>query len=157
MNNINISDKEFLQLKDIIYKKSGIHITKDDMKNLKNKLIDRLLINSLDSFRDYYQFLIKNNDEIQSMINAVTTNETYFFREHKHFEFLKDEVLPKIFDAYFTTKHKSQGTGLGLYMSYQIITNKFNGNMSVITSNYVYNDTRYTGAEFKIELPIKVD
>ena len=58
MNNINISDKEFLQLKDIIYKKSGIHITDDDIKNLKNKLIDRLLINSLDSFRDYYQFLI---------------------------------------------------------------------------------------------------
>ncbi len=96
MDKINISDKEFLQLKDIIYKKSGIHITNNDMKNLKNKLLDRLLKNKIDSFREYYNFLINNNSEIQSMINAVTTNETYFFREHKHFDFLKDELLPKV-------------------------------------------------------------
>ncbi len=95
-NKIEISDKEFLQLKEIIYKKSGIDITKDDSTHLKNKLYDRLIEKNIKTFRDYYEYLIKNNDEIQSMINAVTTNETYFFREKKHFEFLKDSILPMI-------------------------------------------------------------
>ena len=151
MNNINISDKEFLQLKDIIYKKSGIHITNDDMKNLKNKLIDRLLINSLDSFRDYYQFLIKNNDEIQSMINAVTTNETYFFREHKHFEFLKDEVLPKVKYEKFRCWSAAGSNGaeaysiamdinsnLSTYQNWEVITSDINNDVLSFAKNGIY-------------------
>ncbi len=151
MNNINISDKEFLQLKDIIYKKSGIHITSDDMKNLKNKLIDRLLVNRLNSFRDYYQFLIKNNNEIQSMINAVTTNETYFFREHKHFEFLKDEVLPKVkyekfrcwsaagsngAEAYSIAMHIN--SNLGAYQNWEVTTSDINNEVLNFAKNGIY-------------------
>ncbi|MBI3874072.1 MAG: HAMP domain-containing histidine kinase [Arcobacter sp.] len=44
---------------------------------------------------------------------------------------ISDEIKEKIFDPYFTTKHKSQGTGLGLYMSKQIIGQYFNGTIEV--------------------------
>ncbi len=55
-------------------------------------------------------------------------------------------VMPKIFDPYFTTKHQSQGTGLGLHMSYRIVTESFHGKI------YVRNTQN--GAKFFIELPI---
>ncbi|MBI3874051.1 MAG: PAS domain S-box protein [Arcobacter sp.] len=67
---------------------------------------------------------------------------------------IPDDVISKIFDAYFTTKHQSQGTGLGLYMSYQIITNRFHGNIEVVNDEYEYMDETYKGANFKISLPL---
>ena len=62
------------------------------------------------------------------------------------------EYIEKVFDPYFTTKHKSQGTGLGLYMSTQIIKNHFNGNLRVLNMK----DDDGFGACFVIEIPIKV-
>ncbi|MHC3994348.1 sensor histidine kinase [Thiomicrolovo sp. ZZH C-3] len=55
-------------------------------------------------------------------------------------------IIDRIFDPYFTTKHKSQGTGLGLYMTKQIIEQKFNGSISA------ENDR--TGARFTIRIPM---
>jgi len=67
---------------------------------------------------------------------------------------INSAILSQIFDAYFTTKHKSIGTRIGLYMSYQIIKNSFNG--SIITSNekYNYENNIYYGAKFTVSLPI---
>ena len=60
---------------------------------------------------------------------------------------IPNEIITKIFDPYFTTKHKSQGTGLGLHLSYKIVTDSLKGNLFVKnTSN---------GAKFYIELPLK--
>jgi signal transduction histidine kinase/ABC-type amino acid transport substrate-binding protein len=56
------------------------------------------------------------------------------------------DILPKIFEPYFTTKYNSQGTGLGLHMSYRIIVDSFNGKL------YVKNTDN--GAKFFIEIPI---
>ncbi len=65
---------------------------------------------------------------------------------------IKEENIDKIFDPYFTTKHKSQGTGLGLYMSTQIINKHFNGTLSV--SNVINEDEK--GACFLIEIPTEI-
>jgi signal transduction histidine kinase len=53
--------------------------------------------------------------------------------------------MPRIFDPYFTTKHQSQGTGLGLHMSFRIITESFKGKLTVQNSE--------NGAKFLIYLP----
>ncbi|MEJ2469162.1 MAG: HAMP domain-containing sensor histidine kinase, partial [Campylobacterales bacterium] len=58
---------------------------------------------------------------------------------------IDDAIIEKVFDPYFTTRHKTQGTGLGLYMTKQIIEQKFNGSISV------QNDK--TGARFTIRVP----
>lgn len=57
-----------------------------------------------------------------------------------------DEILPKIFEPYFTTKHQSKGTGLGLYMSYKIIVQSLNGELHVKNTE--------NGAKFTITLPL---
>ncbi|MEY4504285.1 MAG: hypothetical protein RL154_578, partial [Pseudomonadota bacterium] len=67
---------------------------------------------------------------------------------------IKDDIIAKIFEPYFTTKSKAQGTGIGLYMSKQIIESSFNG--SVIASNlsFEHKNITYFGAAFTIKLPI---
>jgi len=65
---------------------------------------------------------------------------------------IKEEVLNSIFEPYFTTKHKSNGTGLGLYMTYNIL-NKLNGTIKVTNKTFSYNDKEFKGASFVITLP----
>ncbi len=67
---------------------------------------------------------------------------------------IKENILTRIFEPYFTTKHKSQGTGIGLYMSQEIIINHMNGAISCYNSNFEYNNKTYKGAAFKISLPL---
>jgi len=93
---IKIKDKEFEKLKDLIYNKTGIFMTEEHKELIEHKLSNRLIQNHLNSFDQYYDLLLENTTEMQAMINAVTTNETYFFREHKHYDFLSEVVLPKV-------------------------------------------------------------
>ena len=65
---------------------------------------------------------------------------------------IKDENLSKVFEPYFTTKHKSQGTGLGLYTAYELVKNSLNANLQVENIEYKYNNTKYIGACFTIIL-----
>ncbi|MEA3554876.1 MAG: ATP-binding protein [Campylobacterota bacterium] len=65
------------------------------------------------------------------------------------------EVLPKIFEPYFTTKHQSQGTGLGLHMTYNLIVDGMGGTIEANNVTYKYDGKEYTGAEFIINLPMK--
>ena len=67
---------------------------------------------------------------------------------------IKDEFINRVFEPYFTTKHKSQGTGVGLYMSLQIVTKHLNGEISVKNDTFIENNIAYFGAKFTILLPI---
>ena len=64
-----------------------------------------------------------------------------------------DSIVNKIFEPYFTTKHKSQGTGLGLYMAHNIV-NKMNGRVYVSNTQFEFKKIQYKGAAFTIELPL---
>jgi len=68
---------------------------------------------------------------------------------------IPNNVLPKIFEPYYTTKHKSQGTGLGLHMTYNLITSGMQGTIEAKNITYVYDEKEYTGAVFTITLPLK--
>ncbi|MEA3554883.1 MAG: transporter substrate-binding domain-containing protein [Campylobacterota bacterium] len=60
---------------------------------------------------------------------------------------IPEDILPKIFEPYFTTKHQSVGTGIGLYMSYDIIVNHMHGNL--------YAKNTKNGAKFFLEIPME--
>lgn len=66
---------------------------------------------------------------------------------------IPDNILNKIFDPYFTTKHKSQGTGIGLYMSKDIVEKNMQGELSVKNVNLIIDDLTYQGACFIISIP----
>ena len=62
---------------------------------------------------------------------------------------IKEDIIDKIFNPYFTTKHQTQGTGIGLYSSYDIVVNHLGGTLSVENSEF--------GAKFFIKLPLNID
>ena len=70
---------------------------------------------------------------------------------------MPQKIKDKIFEAYFTTKHQSQGTGIGLYMSYQIVTNNLKGSIWVENIEFDYEGKRYNGAKFIVKIPQNLD
>ena len=69
---------------------------------------------------------------------------------------VSENILEKVFEPYFTTKHKSQGTGIGLYMTEAIITKHLHGEIDVDNYSYSYKNQSYTGARFIIKLPLDI-
>ena len=62
---------------------------------VSGRLAKRVKNLGLGSYGDYFQLLKKpGSKEIQTAVDLLTTNETFFFREQKHFDFLRDKVLP---------------------------------------------------------------
>jgi len=122
-----------------------------ELRNCKNELL-QVTINILNNAKDALKEFA--NDERLLFISIFKENNFAIISIKDSAGGIPADVLPKIFDAYFTTKHKSQGTGLGLYMSYQIITNRFNGIIDVTNDEYEYQGKRYKGANFKIVMPL---
>ncbi|MEA3554488.1 MAG: PAS domain S-box protein [Campylobacterota bacterium] len=67
---------------------------------------------------------------------------------------IPQDIINKVFEPYFTTKHKSQGTGIGLYVSNEMIEKHLKGLLQVDNRTYYYNDVEYKGACFRITLPL---
>jgi PAS domain S-box-containing protein len=65
---------------------------------------------------------------------------------------IPEKIISRIFEPYFTTKHKSQGTGLGLHMTYNLITKGMDGNIEVKNISYTYNEENYNGAQMSIQI-----
>ncbi len=66
---------------------------------------------------------------------------------------ISKDIITKIFEPYFTTKHQSQGTGIGLYMTSEIISKHFFGKIEVLNKDIEYEGKTYKGACFIITLP----
>jgi len=63
-------------------------------------------------------------------------------------------IMPKIFEPYYTTKYKSAGTGIGLYMSKQIIEKHIKGQISCKNIEIIINNQKYDGTSFLVKIPI---
>lgn len=92
-----ISDKEFGLFQSFIYNQVGISLSDGKKPLVSGRLAKRLHHHQLKSFDAYFK-LISNpayQAEKQVAIDLLTTNETHFFREHKHFDYLRDVILPQ--------------------------------------------------------------
>jgi chemotaxis protein methyltransferase CheR len=99
MNTV-LSDNVFKQLRDFIYEKSGIFIADTKKYTIEKKLAVRLQEKNLNSFDDYFS-LVKysaNADELHKLFDAITTNETYFFREPQQLSVCVDSVVPLVLE-----------------------------------------------------------
>lgn len=97
MDESPINDQEFALFQRLIYKIAGISLTDSKKVLLVGRLQKRLRHHQLQTFSQYYRLLASGEQpaELQTMVDLLTTNETYFFREPKHFDFLRDEILLK--------------------------------------------------------------
>src|SRR5208337_1251176 len=79
-----LTNQEFVLLKDFIYEKTGIYFAENKVYLLESRLTNRLGELGLSSFEDYYYYLkyggTKTDQELTSLFDLVTTNETSFFR-----------------------------------------------------------------------------
>ncbi len=98
-NNARMTKADFERLSSFIYEQYGIKMPLVKKTLLESRLHKRLNSLNITTFKDYIDLVLnaKQTDyEILSMVNAITTNKTEFFREAKHFEFLTSEVLPEL-------------------------------------------------------------
>jgi len=78
-----------------------------------SRLAKRLLHYDLPTYGEYYQLLNTGQypQEFQLMVNILTTNETYFFREPKHFEFIQQQIIKSWQGDYFRLWSAASSTG----------------------------------------------
>lgn len=91
-----LSDQEFQQFSGLIYRIAGISMSPAKKPLVTGRLAKRLKHHQLSSFSDYFRFITstQGKDELQVAVDALTTNETHFFREPKHFDFLRQRIIP---------------------------------------------------------------
>ncbi|MGC9045264.1 MAG: CheR family methyltransferase [Thermodesulfovibrio sp.] len=97
-SSVTINDEVFKQLRDFIYEKTGIYVPDNKKYFLENRLSRILKEKNLRNFEDYLYFLkySANKHDIGRLFDAVTTNETFFFREPQQFEVFSNDLIPQI-------------------------------------------------------------
>ncbi|MFV0563019.1 cache domain-containing protein [Malaciobacter mytili] len=163
--------KESFNLVDLI--KKDINIINSSFKNNHIELIT--------SLEDITMFGIQN-ELTQAILNILTNAKDVLIEKINHLEErrivkiqtkaindfvyiyiqdngkgIKKEIIDKIFEPYFTTKHKSQGTGIGLYMTNEIIIKHMKGEIKVENRSFEYEGIKYLGACFEIKLPVNIE
>lgn len=95
--NRSITDKEYDQFQKLIYKEAGIHLSGEKKSLLVGRLSKRLRELNLDNFSAYYNKVVGDSSgaELVILLDAITTNETHFFREPHHFEYLQNHIFPE--------------------------------------------------------------
>jgi chemotaxis protein methyltransferase CheR len=95
MTAVALTDNEFSQFQRFIYDAAGISMSNGKQALVSGRLAKRLAHHRLGSYGDYLQLLQSRRDpaELQIAIDLLTTNETYFFREPKHFNLLRELAL----------------------------------------------------------------
>lgn len=91
---IAISDEEFALFQRFIYDAAGITLAASKKALVTSRLTKRLEVRRVRSFAEYFRVLSSGQDaqEVQVAVDLLTTNETYFFREPKHFEVLREQA-----------------------------------------------------------------
>ncbi len=90
-----ISENDYKKLTDVIYRRAGIFIGDKRFNILKPKLEAYMNKQGYKTFREYFSAVRfdRTNEKMQDLMNIITINETYFFRENYQFEILVNEVL----------------------------------------------------------------
>lgn len=93
-----LNDNEFQQFKSWIYEAAGINLSPAKKALVAGRLAKRLKHYDLASYGEYFRLITQKSEaaELQIALDLLTTNETYFFREPKHFDFMRTQVLPKV-------------------------------------------------------------
>lgn len=93
---VALQKHEFIWIKDYLYNHAGISLNDNKQALVCGRLDKRLRQLGFSSYSEYFHILGKPGFELETamVIDLLTTNETYFFRENNHFDFLKTHLFP---------------------------------------------------------------
>jgi chemotaxis protein methyltransferase CheR len=113
MQGLALKDSEFQRFSRYVYDKCGINLHGGKKELLKARLGKILRQRNFRSFRAYYDQVVndKSGYELTLLLNSISTNLTYFFRESEHFDFLRARALPELIE----TKASSRDNSLRLW------------------------------------------
>jgi chemotaxis protein methyltransferase CheR len=102
-NNLNLTKiyplnaDEFSWISRFLFERTGIQLKEGKQAMVMGRLEKRLRLHNFQSYSEYFRSLCRpeNAIELRLAIDLLTTNETYFFREPQHFDFLCSQILPK--------------------------------------------------------------
>jgi chemotaxis protein methyltransferase CheR len=94
---ISVTPALFGKFQRLIHQETGIWLGESKMALLCGRLSRRLRARGISTLDEYYEFVLQPDHEQErvSMIDAITTNETRFFRDPRHFEFLEGRAVPR--------------------------------------------------------------
>ena len=118
----------------------------------KKELI-QVIISILNNSKDIF---VENNERIRLIFIDASrdSNNNIIIRIKDNAGGVSEKILEKIYEPYFTTKHKSKGAGIALYRCEEIISKHMNGKIESINRKYYYEGIEYKGLETIITLPL---
>jgi len=104
---MQISDKEFQKFRNLVYQRAGINLHQGKKQLVQARLSKVLRREGLRSFQDYYELVLNDNtgNKLVDLLDRISTNHTYFFREKDHLDFLAETIIPNILNS-------SKGNGI---------------------------------------------
>ena len=95
---LSISETDFEKFREFFYRKTGIQFDANKRYFVDKRLVERIRATGCDSFRDYFiQLRFESSDqELQELVNIMTVNETYFFRESYQFDCMVNHMLEEV-------------------------------------------------------------
>ncbi len=97
MPGVDITDADFLRFRDHFYRKTGIYFDTNKRYFVDKRLQERIQARQCADFRDYFNHLRFDRDqELQVLINLMTVNETYFFRESYQLDCLSNSLMDEV-------------------------------------------------------------
>ena len=153
--NLSNSIKSFLNLVEGAVKNNNIILVQDiqegiNIQGYPNELL-QCLMNIFNNAKDVLKEI---DDKRYIFITTKSEKDTIIITLKDNGGGIPENIIDRIFEPYFTTKHQSNGTGLGLNMTYKLITEGMKGNVEAYNAIYEHNGKKYLGAEFKVTLPL---
>lgn len=111
MAEIIISEENFQKFREYFYRKTGIQFESTKRYFVDKRLVERIEATDSENFRNYFMMLRFEADgrELQTLVNLMTVNETYFFREEYQFKCLVNSMLGEV------TRHKKDKTPIRIW------------------------------------------
>jgi chemotaxis protein methyltransferase CheR len=90
--------EDFIKLRDYVYRKSGVYFDENKLYYVEKRVEARMKATGHDDFRTYFAWMRFDTSgrEFQELMNLLTVNETYFFREYHQLKCFAEEVIPEI-------------------------------------------------------------
>jgi len=151
---LNDNIEKFLSLVSGSIKECDIKLVLDLDKKIKLNGFPNELIQCYMNIFNNAKDALMNQKEKLIFIKTYIKDDKVIISMKDNAGGIPKNIISKIFEPYFTTKHKYQGTGLGLHMTYNLIVDGMKGTIKVMNSHFNYENNQCKGAEFIITLPL---